>query len=317
MKYLTSFLLALLFLLGCTQSTPHVSTWFENNGKIKVLSTTAMIDDLVGEIGKDLVDHFPLIVGQLDPHSYELVKGDDEKIHFAHLLISNGLGLEHGASMRHQLEVHPNALFLGDEIQKRVPEKILKIDGHVDPHVWMDISLWAEAIDPIVSALIKKAPDHALTFKRNGDRLRQKMLQVHLEIQAEMEKIPLDRRYLVTSHDAFNYFTRAYLAQDALVENRCVAPEGLAPEGQLSTQDIQRVIDHLCRFRIEVVFPESNVSRDALKKIVSCCSQKGLNVRLCKDPLYGDAMGAVGSGAETYLGMIRTNAMVLKEEWEK
>ena len=302
----------LIFLFGCSQT--HSPSWFEKNDKIKVLSTTAMIDDLVGEIGGEHVDHRALIVGEVDPHSYELVKGDDEKIAFAHIVIGNGLNLEHGASLRYQLKQHRHVVFLGEEIQKRVPQNILRVEDSLDPHVWMDISLWAEGVDPIVAALILEDPTHAEDYKQNGEKLKQKMLQTHREIQQELRRVPAEKRFLVTSHDAFHYFTRAYLQEDSSWEERCVAPEGLAPEGQLSCQDIQRVVDHLCQHKIAVVFPESNVSRDALKKITSSCAHK---VRICSAPLYGDAMGMPGSEADNYLGMIRHNAKVLGEEWTK
>lgn len=316
MKRFVLFFVLICALFSCTQSGGGVTpSQYEQNGRLKVLSTTAMIDDLVGAIGQDRIDHIPLIVGQMDPHSYELVKGDDEKVGLAALVFANGLNLEHGASLRHQLKVHPNVVFLGDEIKRRVPSQILSVDGEVDPHVWMDVSLWSKGIDPIVSALSRLDPENALFYQRNGDILRQQMLLVDLEIKAMLKKIPAKKRYLVTSHDAFHYFTKAYLAQGADPVNRCVAPEGLAPEGQLSHQDIQRVIDHLLCYGVEVVFPESNMSRAALKKIVSSCEHKGLKVKICDRPLYGDAMGGVGSGADTYLNMIQYNACVLAEEW--
>ena len=135
-------------------------------------------------------------------------------------------------------------------------------------------------------------------------------------IKEEMKQVSDEKRYLVTSHDAFHYFARAYLGGDSY-EERCVAPEGLAPEGQLSTQDIERVIKHLCEYRIAVVFPESNVPRDALKKIVSSCKAKGHEVRISNAHLYSDAMGSRGSSSGTYLGMMQENADTLKGEWEK
>jgi len=273
-----------------------------------------MIDDLVGQIGGDRIDHIPLITGEIDPHSYELVKGDDEKISHAQIVIANGLNLEHGASWRYQLKHHRHVVFLGEEIKKKVPERILTVGKETDPHVWMDISLWAEGIDSIVDALSKEDPANQSTYQKNGELLREKMLAVHQNIKHQMSEVPADKRYLVTSHDAFNYFTRAYLAQGSDWKQRCIAPEGLAPEGQLSSCDIQRVIDYLCCYLVEVVFPESNVSRDALKKITSACRRP---VRISKIPLYGDAMGPQGSAAENYLGMMEHNAKVLKEEWEK
>ncbi|NGX26222.1 MAG: Periplasmic zinc-binding protein TroA [Chlamydiae bacterium] len=308
MRVLVVFFSLFLCLFGCGQKQ-ETSSWFADNGKIKVLSTTAMINDVVQRIGQDRVDSLSLIVGEIDPHSYEIVKGDDEKIVYAQIVIGNGLNLEHGASLRKLLKQHPHVVYLGDEIQKRVPERILKVGGEIDPHVWMDISLWVEGIDAIVFALAKTDPENAIFYRQNGDHLRREMLTVHLQLQEEMREIPDEKRFLVTSHDAFHYFVRAYLAQGEEWEKRCMAPEGLAPEGQLSSQDIKRVVGHLSRYKIGVVFPESNVNRDALKKVISCCTH---DVRCSDQPLYGDAMGT-----EHYLEMIQHNAQVLREEWNK
>lgn len=315
MKYFSVFFSILLCLFGCAkqEALPTASSYFEDNGKVKILSTTAMIDDLVAHVGGEYVDHMPLVTSDLDPHSYELVKGDDEKIGFAQIVIGNGLNLEHGASLRYQLEHHPHVVLLGNEIQKRVPSQILMVEGQLDPHVWMDISLWSEGIDAIVKALCEVDPEHMLQYRRNGDDLRQTMLLTHRQIQQELNEVASTSRYLVTSHDAFHYFARAYLSEEENWEKRCVAPEGLAPDGQLSSQDIKRVVDHLCQHNIGVVFPESNVNRDALKKIISSCSH---SVQICKKQLYGDAMGAADSGADNYLAMIQHNAKVLKEEWQ-
>ncbi len=284
----------------------------EDTGRVKVLSTTAMIDDLVGQIGQERVDHIALIQGELDPHSYELVKGDDEKFNFAQLVFYNGLGLEHGASLRYCLEHHAHAAALGNEIQKKMPDAILRVQGEIDPHIWMDISLWREAIDPIVEALSQQDPQGAPFYREKGEALKKKMCTKHEEIKKQFASVPSQKRYLVTSHDAFNYFTRAYLAdpQESSWQKRCAAPEGLAPEGQLSVADIQKTIDHLCQYKIYVVFPESNVSKDALKKIASACVQKELIVRISRDALYGDAMGGTD-----YLGMQEHNSRVLLKAW--
>lgn len=315
MRVFCLWICVLLALFGCSKegSDPAVLAYFADNGKIKVLSTTAMIDDLVGEIGGQWIDHLPLVSCGLDPHSYELVKGDDEKIAYADLVIGNGLNLEHGASLRYRLEHHDGALYLGDEIRNRFPTEILVVDGELDPHIWMDISLWAKGVDVIVSALSEADGDHAADYRKNGDLLRQKMLLAHRDVQQQLAAVDPKARYLVTSHDAFHYFTRAYLSDGEEWEVRCVAPEGLAPDGQLGAQDIKRVVDHLSTYGIGVVFPESNVNRDALRKIVSSCNHP---VAISTQALYGDAMGAPGSGADTYLAMIQHNAKVLREEWQ-
>ncbi len=318
-----SFLLLILMYVGCSSPSgpSSIELWAAQNGKVKVLSTTAMIDNIVGEIGGDRINHIPLITGEIDPHSYELVKGDDEKLSLAQIIFYNGLGLEHGASLRYQLEHHSNAIGVGNIVFKKDPSLILRVDQEIDPHLWMDISIWSKIIDPIIEALSQIDPAGKEEYQMRADRLREKMLQEHQQIYRDLQAIPEEKRYLVTSHDAFNYFTRAYLATPdeknmSQWKKRFDAPEGLAPEGQLSASDIQAVIDHLIKYHIQTVFPESNVSRDSLKKVVHACARSGLQVTISQDALYGDAMGPQGSDADTYLKMICHDANVLIEAWK-
>lgn len=314
-------LICCLGFYSCSKAEKSTSrAWTEKSGRIKVLSTTGMIDDLVGEIGREHVDRLVLIRGEIDPHSYELVKGDEEKISFAQIVFHNGLGLEHGASLQYQLHKHPHPVALGNEIEKRAKEAMIFVDGKVDPHVWMDISLWMVAIDPIVEALSKIDPEHKNFYAERGAQLKAEMLAAHQDLVGKFRLVPEKFRYLVTSHDAFNYFARAYLAEENERDKekwrkRFVAPEGLAPDGQLSHADIQETISHLSCYKIGSVFPESNVSRDSLKKICTACKEMGLDVKISSSSLYGDAMGPLGSSADSYLKMIAHNAKVLLQEW--
>jgi manganese/zinc/iron transport system substrate-binding protein len=310
----------LLCLVGCMSDshTSHIQAvkqWMIPNGKVKVLSTTAMINDLVKEVGGENVDGLTLIVGELDPHSYQLVKGDDEKLLFADLIFFNGLGLEHGPSLQNFLMQQSKAVALGDNIQNENPSLIISYREQLDPHIWMDVSLWAKAVNYIVEALSQKDPVHAEMYRLNGQQLIHRMLEEHAHIREQLQEIPAEKRYLVTSHDAFNYFARAYLAE--ISENkqdwqeRFVAPEGLAPDSQLSTANIQAIIDHLKKYHIRVIFPESNISRDSIRKIVQAAKEKGLDVKIAMTPLYADAMGKEGSDGDTYLKMIKHNANII------
>lgn len=317
-------LLALLLLVcSCNSNGSRVSNrvvdvqhWREQNGKVKVLSTIAMIDDLVKQIGKEHVDALTLITGELDPHSYQLVKGDDEKFAFADLIFYNGLGLEHGPSLQHHLHTSPKAIALGNKIQKQFPELILYYHGQLDPHIWMDISLWAKSIPFIVEALSEKDPAHKDSYVTNGNKLLEEMLHTHDNAKQKMHEIPEEKRYLVTSHDAFNYFTRAYMALDSELQNnrwqkRFAAPEGLSPESQLSTTDIQMILDYVKKYDIQLLFPESNVSKDSIRKIISAAKDRGMELRMATPYLYGDAMGAPGSDGDTYLKMIQHDVLTI------
>ncbi len=311
-KNILSALLAVVLCVSCTQkkSLSPLAYWMSENGKIKVLSTIAQIGDLVDAVGGERVDSLVLVPGELDPHSYELVKGDGEKLLKADLIFYIGLGLEHGASLSALLKSSDKAIPVGDEIRRISPHEILEKDEVVDPHIWMDVSLWQKAVGRIAERLSKADPDGAEYYTARAALLEKEMESTHLYMRDRLQQIPSDRRFLVTSHDAFRYFARSYLAEPREKDwsRRFTAPEGLAPDGQLNPVDIRRAIDFLHKHRIRVVFPESNVSRDAVAKIASASREMGIEVLLCKKPLYGDSTGGL-----PYLEMMRSNAEVIAE----
>lgn len=318
--------IAFLTMSGCTSEQhqkrqAHFQQWLQNNGKVKVLSTTAIIDDLVKQVGGEHVDTIVLIQGELDPHSYQLVKGDDEKLSAAQIIFYNGLGLEHGPSLHTYLQKNPKGISLGDLVDQQEAGRIIYVQGQKDPHMWMDISLWAKTIPFIVQTLSAQDPTHAADFKANGQRLQSEMEEAHQKALAIMHQVPPAKRFLVTSHDAFNYFARAYLSDKGEIETgewekRFAAPEGLAPESQLSATDIKAIISHLKKYHIHQIFPESNVSRDSIRKIVQAGKEQGVDVQIACCALYGDAMGPPGSEGDSYLKMILYNAETLAKHMD-
>lgn len=297
------FLTLLLFLAACSRSGCRDS-WMESNGRPKVVATTPQVAFVVREIGGERVDVWTLIRGGLDPHSYQLVKGDGEHLDRADLVVANGLGLEHGASLSAWLEGSARVVRVGDSIP---PHQLLYQEGRVDPHIWMDASLWDLAIDPVVAALKKLDPPNAEHYTLRAERLHTSIRQLHDDLRRELQQVPSEQRYLVTSHDAFHYFTRAYLADEGEQgwQVRATAPEGLAPEGQISPADLRAVVEYLKAHPVGVIFPETNVSRDAIARIVEAGQQEGVRVTVCEEPLYGDAM------EDDYAASMRHNASVM------
>lgn len=309
-------LLAMALCYSCSQkkSVSPLTVWMNDNGKIKVLSTIAQIGDIAAAIGGERIDSFVLVPGELDPHSYEIVKGDGEKLARADLILYNGLGLEHGASLASFLKSNEKAVAVGDEIRRSFPKEILEKNGAVDPHIWMDVSLWQKAAIQITKELIKSDPKGADYYKMRAALLEKEMESTHIYIRELLQKIPPQRRFLVTSHDAFRYFVKSYLIEpgEADWSRRFTAPEGLAPDGQLNPADIRRAIEFLREHRIQVVFPESNVNRDSVAKIASASRELGFDVHVCKKALYGDSTGGL-----PYLEMMRINAEVIAEHLQE
>jgi manganese/zinc/iron transport system substrate-binding protein len=293
--------------------------WMAPNGKLKILATTAMIGNLVEDIGGDNVDVLTLIQGDSDPHSYQLVKGDDEKLSYANVIFYNGLGLEHGPSLQMYLQNNPKSASVGNYIKAIKPTEIITIDHEIDPHIWMDVSLWKHAIPFIVHTLSEKDPMDAEIYRKNGQTLYSALDQEDKKLETFVQNIPANKRYLVSSHDAFNYFVKRYMATPEESESnewrkRVDSPLGLSPDSQLGAHEILAIIEHMKKYDIEILFPESNLSSEAIDKIVSAGREKGLELKVSNLPLYGDAMGPKGSDGDTYLKMVWHNAKVIKHE---
>lgn len=279
-----------------------------------MLCTTGIVQDLVQAVGGDLIDCITLIPGESDPHSYHLVKGDDEKIARADIIFYSGLGLEHGPSVGHVLKKSIKAYALGDYIGKVRPQDIVYVGSAVDPHVWMDISLWKRSIPLVVEVLSLALPERKEQIRVQAASLESELDMVHAEVLSRLLSIPSSHRYLVSTHDAFNYFARAYLCNKTelhsdLWKERVEAPEGLAPDSQLSTADVKRLVEHIIRYGISVIFPEANVNRDSIEKIADAARKKGHFVEIASKPLYADSLGPQGSQAENYIAMMRSNSI--------
>lgn len=288
----------------------HQWMLFDDN-KIHVLATTKMCASLVEEIGGERVHVLTLIDGELDPHSYQLVKGDAEKFRRADLIVANGLHLEHGRSLEKLLN-QPKTLFLGDEVHKKAPELFLPMDGGVDPHFWMDVSLFSKSVPHIVEALQKKDPQHAEDYALRGGDLLLKLDRLDHKIWVRMSHIPPQMRYLVTSHDAFQYYAKRYLASAEDPDDwseRFLAPEGVSPDGQIGALDIDKIIRHVLIYKVYTVFAESNISKDSLNKIIEALQQQGVELNLSKEDLFADSMGV-----DTYEQMMDHNSKVIAKE---
>ncbi|ANH79091.1 Manganese ABC transporter, periplasmic-binding protein SitA [Candidatus Chlamydia sanziniae] len=294
-------------MFGCI-SSPRL----ESNSRPCVLSMNRMIHDCVQRIVGDKFGTLVLIEGALDPHAYEMVKGDEDKIMSSSLIFCNGLGLEHTLSLRKHLDGNPKAIDLGGRLVQRNVFAPLQEDGIHDPHIWLDLSIWIEVVAEICQVLISYFPEWQNEFQENTNQLIKEMQGLDLWAEKCLHTIPSEHRYLVSGHNAFSYFTRRYLASPEEIvtgewKSRCISPEGLSPEAQISIRDIMVVVDYIRSHEVHVVFPEDTLNQDALKKIVSCL-QKDYTLHLAKQPLYSDNV------EENYFHTFKHNVRVITEE---
>lgn len=300
--------LVLVFIVsGCSSSKVR-----NDDNKIYVLSMNRMIHDCVARIVGDKLCPIVLIDGSIDPHAYEMVKGDEDKMAMSRLIFCNGLGLEHTASLRKHLEGNPKAVNIGSRLVSRGVFVPLEEDGFYDPHIWTDMSIWVEGAKEVTRALISEFPEYEQEFTSNSKELVEEMLELDAWAKRCLLTVPEESRYLVSGHNAFSYFTRRYIATPEEVANnvwskRCISPEGISPEAQISIRDIMLVVDYIHEHNVTVMFPEDTLNQDALKKIASCL-KKGYNIRLASRPLYSDNV------EHNYLDTFKHNVCTITEE---
>ncbi len=281
----------------------ELSSWMNRQEGIKVCTTTPLIADTVRQIGGDQVAVISLMGPDLDPHSYEIVKGDYDKLSQAHLIFANGLSLEHSRSMQKILGEHSNVIYVADLVPKK---DIIVVNGSPDPHIWMDMELWSMTTFPIEAALIKADPKNADLYRERAEVVRRKYMAMSKHIKEQIQSIRAERRRLVTSHDAFNYFAKQYLEEDGEWQSRVIAIQGLAPDEQISSVEIKRVVEYVKEYDVDIIFAEKNLSQDSILKVIDSCRRSGKYISLADQELYGDTMGNV-----SYIEMIEHNTKAI------
>lgn len=268
----------------------------------RVVATTGMIGDLAHRIAGEAVAIDVMMGPGVDPHLYKATAGDVDRLGKAKLILYNGLHLE--AKLGEVLEK------LGSTIQtvavaEGIPEASLLSDGaggH-DPHVWFDVSLWTLASERIHQALVDAFPEERAGFDQRYQVLRAELEALHQEVSASVATIPVENRVLVTAHDAFNYFGRAYG-----IDVRGL--QGISTNDEASTRDIQDLAAFLVERKIPAVFVESSVSPRAIEALREAVLARGWTLKLGGE-LFSDALGSAGTPEGTYLGMVRHNVHTL------
>lgn len=272
--------------------------------RIPVVATTGMVADLARNIGGDRVAVTALMGPGVDPHLFKASEGDIARLQQARIIFYNGLHLEGrmGDILVKMAREKPTVA-----VAERIPEERLLIteDGVEDPHIWFDVSLWMEAAAVVRDSLVQLDPEGASTYRQNAEAYLAELKELDEWARAELATIPAGRRVLVTAHDAFGYFGRAYDIEVAGLQGISTATEyGLA--------DLQQMIDLLVEREIKAVFIESSVPRSSIEALVEGAAARGHQVSIGGE-LFSDAMGPEGTPEGTYVGMIRHNVRAIVE----
>ncbi len=296
-----AFLLLALCLGGC-EPAPVRSLITEFNGTypIKITVTVGMVGDIVRAIGGQHVEITQLMGTDVDPHTFKPLRDDVLAIRSADLVIYNGLLLEGKmAEVLERIADTRPSLAAAEHLPKAAIEMDGAAEGHPDPHVWMDVSLWRQVAETIAKELASFDPKHGDDYLSAYAKLSQELDELHAYGKRVVGCIPQKQRVLITSHDAFQYFGRAYGLEVQAVQ-------GISTESETGLNRINELVDMLVEREIASVFVESSVAEDSIQALLRGAESRGHQVQIAAK-LYSDAMGPAGSYEGTYIGMMDHN----------
>ena len=274
---------------------------------VKVVATTSMIADLAREIGGDRVTVEGLMGPGIDPHLYRPRESDVARLVGADVVLYNGLELE--GKMGEVLEQVEGRGIVAEPVAEAIGEESLlapaEFQGNPDPHVWMDVALWRRVSTAVADALAAVDPAHAETYVANAQAYQARLTELDAWVEDQVARVPPDRRVLVTAHDAFNYFGRAYGFEVRGLQ-------GLSTATEAGTADVRDLAAFVAQRRIPAMFVESSVSQRSIQAVQRAVQDRGFDVRI-GGSLFSDALGDAGTPEGTYEGMIRHNVSTIVE----
>ena len=271
-----------------------------SDDRLPVVATTGMIADMVRSIGRDAVRLTQLIPAGVDPHLYKPIRDDVVAIVHSKIVFYNGLKLEGrmadvlgGGSKSDRVHVA-----LSDSLD---PSSLIgeSSSDAIDPHIWMDVSMWSKTIGCIRDTLGRFLVHHQERLDRAAQELIVQLEALDRYGLEAIERIPKPQRILISSHDAFQYFGRRYGL-------RVEGVQGISTASEAGLQRIPELIELIGENSVPAVFKESSVAGKMIDAVIEGAASRRIELRVGKE-LYSDALGPVGSGAETYLGMMKHN----------
>lgn len=268
----------------------------------KVVGTVGMVTDIVRQVAGGRAEVQGLMGEGIDPHLYKPTRSDIRKIMAADVIFYNGLLLE--GKMTDALIRAATAGKKVYAVTELLDEQYLlepaEFQGLYDPHVWMDPSAWAKAVEVVRDKLSEYDPQGKATYEANAAAAIERIHALDAYAAKVLSTVPAEQRVLVTAHDAFNYFGKRFGYE-------VVGIQGISTESEAGVQDIERIVELLVKRNIKAVFVESTVSQRNINALVAGAAARGHRVVIGGE-LFSDAMGAGGTYEGTYLGMIDHNA---------
>ena len=239
-----------------------------------------------------------------DPHLFKPTKESLDHMASADIIVSNGLHLEgRMQDILHKLERTKKVIFLGEALDK---ETLLYGDDAKkipDPHIWFDVEIWKTVITYLGDELLEAAPQ--CTDRDRIEAYTSQLDKLDSWVSEEMNSVPEPQRVLITAHDAFSYFGRAYNIE-------VIGLQGISTMAEYGIRDVTNLVDLVISREIKAAFVETSVSSRSIEAVIAGCKDRGYDVKE-GGTLYSDALGNKNSGADTYIGMVKANVTTIKK----
>ena len=290
-----------LLAAGCGGRVP---SGVADGGPLRVVATTTVVADLVRQVGGDRVTVDCLMAPGIDPHSYKPTPRDADRLAGADLVVASGLHLEGKLTdLLERLGRSRPVVLVGDSLPEA--DLITVGGGLFDPHVWFDARLWSRTVPTVAEALATADPVHASAHRDRAAAYVARLMALDERLRTQIATIPASRRVLVTAHDAFRYFGRAYGIE-------VVGVQGTSTESEAGLADINRLVDLVASRGIPAVFIETSVSDRSVAALREGATARGHDVGV-GGTLYSDSLGGPASGAETLEAALEANTAAIVE----
>ena len=294
---LVSVVITILVAVGCGGGASQT----EEGGPIRVVATTTIVGDMVRSVGGDGVQVDVLMGPGIDPHLYKASAGDVRRMDSAEAIFYNGLHLE--GKMTEVLERMGERGATTVAIAECVPEEdLIELEGFSglhDPHVWFDVSLWKMTSQCVADALAGLDPPNAPIYEQRAKAYVDELEALDSWILERVDALEPQQKVLVTAHDAFSYFGRAYgFDVRGLL--------GVSTAAEAGTSDVQRLAEFIVEGRIPAIFVETSVPPRYVQALQEAVASRGFDVRIGTS-LYSDSLGDTKTPAGTYAGTVRAN----------
>lgn len=282
---------------GCSYKPPK-------HDKLLIVTTTGMLADAIHNIVQDSANVMEIMGPGVDPHLYKASQGDLKKFLDADIIFYGGLHLEGKLTeVLKKLGRTKPVIGIGDEL----PSDIIRVDSSfanaIDPHIWFDVGIWREAVNLMALHLIELDVKNASYYRQNADIYMKKLAILDGEVRQMISTIPESKRVMITAHDAFNYFGRAYGIE-------VKGLQGISTSAEFGLRDVSSLVDLIQKRHISAVFVETSVSDRAIKAVVAGVRERGGTLMIGGN-LYSDAMGASNTPEGTYIGMVKHNVKTI------